>query len=218
MKAIILVGGEGTRLRPLTYATVKAMVPVLNRPFIQYMIRHLASHNINEIILAMGYKSDTIKSYFDKFDKPDVRLVYSIEDTPLGTAGAVKNAEKHIDGVDTFFVFNGDVFTDLDLTDMLNFHKNHKAKATIALTQVDDPTKFGVVEIDDQQKVNCFIDRKESLWETRKEGIEIVGLKEAMKRGNKNFIVTSLFSISEIKDYIEEMFEKTKEKARIYTV
>jgi len=159
MKAIILVGGEGTRLRPLTYATVKAMVPVLNRPFIQYMIRHLASHNISEIILAMGYKPDTIKSYFDRFDKLDVRLVYSIEDTPLGTAGAVKNAEQHIDEDDTFFVFNGDVFTDLDLTDMLNFHKDHNAKATIALTPVDDPTQFGVVETDDQQKVTCFIEK-----------------------------------------------------------
>jgi len=159
MKAIMLVGGEGTRLRPLTYSTVKAMVPVLNIPFIQYMIRHFTSHNINEIILAMGYKPDIIKDYFDRVDKLDVRLVYSVEDTPLGTAGAVKNVEHHIDDGDSFFVFNGDVFTDLDLTDMLNFHKKHKAKATIALTPVDDPTHFGVVETDDRQKVTSFIEK-----------------------------------------------------------
>ncbi len=159
MKAIMLVGGEGTRLRPLTYSTVKAMVPVLNIPFIHHMIRHFASHNINEIILAMGYKPDTIQSYFNRFDKLDFRLVYSIEDIPLGTAGAVKNAEQYINEGDSFFVFNGDIFTDLDLTDMLNFHRDHEAMATIALTQVDDPTQFGVVETDDQQKVTCFTEK-----------------------------------------------------------
>ena len=161
MKAIILVGGEGTRLRPLTYSTVKAMVPVLNKPFIEYVIRHLSNHNINEIILALGYKPDSITDYFGDASQLGTKLVYSVEPAPLGTAGAVKNAEQYID--DTFFVINGDIFTDLNLTDMLDFHKNKGAKVTIALTPVDDPTRFGVVETNNQQRVTRFVEKPS--WE-----------------------------------------------------
>jgi len=157
VKAIILVGGEGTRLRPLTYAIVKAMVPVLNKPFIEYVIRHLSNHNVNEIILALGYKPDCITDYFGDASQLGVRLVYSVETDPMGTAGAVKNAEQHID--DTFFVMNGDIFTDLNLTDMLRFHKNKGAKVTIALTPVEDPTRFGVVETDSRQSVTRFVEK-----------------------------------------------------------
>jgi mannose-1-phosphate guanylyltransferase len=159
MKAVILVGGEGTRLRPLTHTTVKAMVPVLNRPFIEHVIRHLNNHNVNEIILAMGYKPDSIKNYFDNMGRLDARIIYSVEQSPLGTAGAVKNAAQYIDKDKFFLVINGDVFTDLDLTQMINFHKNKKAKVTIALTPVDDPTQFGVVEIDSQQRVIRFVEK-----------------------------------------------------------
>ena len=157
MKAVILVGGEGTRLRPLTHAVVKAMVPVLNKPFIEYVIRYLNSHKIREIILAMGYKPDCITDYFGDASGLGVRLVYSVETKPLGTAGAVKNAEQYID--DAFFVMNGDVFTDLNLSDMLQFHRDKGAKVTIALTPVDDPTRFGVVETDSNQRVTRFVEK-----------------------------------------------------------
>ncbi|HEX75575.1 MAG TPA: NDP-sugar synthase [Dehalococcoidia bacterium] len=157
MKAIILVGGEGTRLRPLTYSTVKAMMPVLNKPFIEYVIRHLSNHKVNEAILALGYKPDSIRDYFSNTTQPSAKLIYSVEQTPLGTAGAAKNAGQHID--DTFFVLNGDIFTDLDLTDMLNFHRNKDAKVTIALTPVDDPTQFGVVETNSQQQITRFVEK-----------------------------------------------------------
>lgn len=157
MKAVILVGGEGTRLRPLTYAVVKAMVPVLNRPFIEYVIRHLSSHNIKEIILAMGYKPDCIIDCFGGASHLGAKLIYSVESEPLGTAGAIKNAEEHIE--DTVFVLNGDVFTDIDLKDMLQFHRQKKAKVTIALTPVEDPTRFGVVEIDKEQRVRRFVEK-----------------------------------------------------------
>jgi mannose-1-phosphate guanylyltransferase len=157
VKAIILVGGEGTRLRPLTYTTVKAMVPVLNKPFIEYVFRYLNSHKIREIILAMGYKPDCITDYFGDASQLGTKLVYSIETEPLGTAGAVKNAEQYID--DAFFVMNGDIFTDLNLTEMLRFHENKGAKVTIALTPVDDPTRFGVVEIDSNQRVTRFVEK-----------------------------------------------------------
>jgi mannose-1-phosphate guanylyltransferase len=159
VKAIILVGGEGTRLRPLTYSTVKTMVPVLNKPFIEYVIRYLGNHNINEIVLAMGYKPDAIIDYFGDANQLGVKLIYSVETTPLGTAGAVKYAEPYIDVAETFIVMNGDVFTDIALTEMLEFHKKHKAKATIALTPVDDPTHFGVVETNRRQRVTCFVEK-----------------------------------------------------------
>jgi mannose-1-phosphate guanylyltransferase len=157
VKAVILVGGEGTRLRPLTYAIVKAMVPVLNKPFIEYVIRHLSNHNINEIILALGYKPDCITDYFGDASQLGVRLVYSVETDPMGTAGAVKNAEQHIDN--TFFVMNGDIFTDLNLSDMLQFHRDKGAKITIALKPVDDPTRFGVVETDGNKRVTRFVEK-----------------------------------------------------------
>ena len=157
MKAVVLVGGEGTRLRPLTYLTVKAMVPVLNKPFIEYIIRHLSRHNISEIILAIGYQPDRITEYFTDERQLGTKLVYSIETEQLGTAGAVKNAEPYID--DTLFAMNGDIFTDLNFTEMLHFHKNRGAKVTIALTPVEDPSRFGVVETDSNQRVTRFVEK-----------------------------------------------------------
>ncbi len=157
MKAVVLVGGEGTRLRPLTYLTVKAMVPVLNKPFLEYTIRHLSHHNIKEIILAIGYKPDRITEYFSDEKPFGTKLVYSIETEPLGTAGAVKNAQSYIDN--RLLVMNGDIFTDLNITDMLRFHDNKGAKVTIALTPVEDPTRFGVVETDSDQRVTRFVEK-----------------------------------------------------------
>lgn len=157
MKAVVLVGGEGTRLRPLTYLTVKAMMPVLNKPFIEYIIRHLSRHNISEIILAMGYQPDRITEYFTDESQPGTKLVYSVEIEALGTAGAVKNAEPYID--DTFFALNGDIYTDLNFTEMLSFHKNKGAKVTIALTPVEDPSRFGVVETDSNLRVTRFLEK-----------------------------------------------------------
>jgi mannose-1-phosphate guanylyltransferase len=157
VKAVVLVGGEGTRLRPLTYITVKAMVPVLNKPFLEYTIRHLSHHNIKEIILAIGYKPDRITEYFSDENPFGTKLVYSIETEPLGTAGAVKNAQSHID--DRLFVMNGDIFTDLNITDMLQFHDKKGAKVTIALTPVEDPTRFGVVETNSDRRVTRFVEK-----------------------------------------------------------
>lgn len=152
-----MVGGEGTRLRPLTYSVVKSMVPVANRPFIEHVILKLAAHNINDIVLAMGYKPDSIFSYFKNGAETGIKLTYSLEETPLGTAGAVKNAGGHVK--DTFFVLNGDTFSDINYTDMLAFHRRNKSRATIALSHVDDPTRFGVVETADDGRVKAFIEK-----------------------------------------------------------
>jgi mannose-1-phosphate guanylyltransferase len=157
VKAIILVGGEGTRLRPLTHTTVKAMIPVLNRPSIEHALRYLVSHKITEVILALGYKPDCITDYFGDTTEFGAKLVYSVETTPMGTAGAVKNAEKYIDT--TFVVMNGDIFTDLNLSQMLEFHRTKGAMATIALTPVEDPTRFGVVETDVENRVTRFVEK-----------------------------------------------------------
>ena len=157
MKAIILVGGEGLRLRPLTCNLPKPMVPIVNRPFLEHMVEHLKRHHIDQIILAICYLPDRIQSHFGDGSSFGVKLSYAVEQTPLGTGGAVKNSERFLN--DTFLVFNGDIFSDLDLTEMIKFHRAHKAKATIALTPVDDPTAYGVVELDSQNRVKGFIEK-----------------------------------------------------------
>ena len=154
MKAVLLVGGEGTRLRPLTNKTPKAMVPILNRPFLEHFIAYLQKHGIKDIILTLCYLPDPVQAYFGDGRDFGARLVYVLEKAPLGTAGAVKNVAEYLD--DTFFVFNGDVFTDLDLTKMLAFHRKKKAVATIALTPVEDPSRYGVVETNDKGRVKCL--------------------------------------------------------------
>jgi len=157
MKAVILVGGEATRLLPLTCNIPKAMVPVLNIPFLEHVIRHLSQHQIEDIILAQGYLVQPIESYFGDGSQFRVKLSYTIEDTPLGTAGAVKNAESYLD--ETFLVLNGDIFTDLDITAMIGTHLERKAKATIALTPVDDPTSYGLIETNAQGRVTRFLEK-----------------------------------------------------------
>ena len=157
MKAVILVGGEATRLRPLTCNIPKAMVPVLNTPFLEHVIRHLGSHQIRDIVLAEGPLARPIESYLGDGSQLGVRLSYIVEDTPLGTAGAIKNAEKYLD--ETFLVLNGDIFPDLDITAMVDFHRERKAKATIALTSVDDPTSYGVIDTDAWGRVTRFLEK-----------------------------------------------------------
>jgi len=157
MKAVILVGGEGTRLYPLTCNMPKAMVPVLNIPFLEHVIHYLSYHQVNDIILAQSRPSQSIESYLGDGSQFGVRLNYSIEDAPLGTAGAVKNAEKYLN--EAFLVLNGDVFSDLDITAMIDFHLERKAKATIALTPVDDPTSYGLIETNAQDRVTRFLEK-----------------------------------------------------------
>ena len=157
MKAVILIGGEATRLRPLTCNTPKAMVPVLNTPFLEHVIGYLSQHQAKEIVLALSRSQESIQSYFGDGSQFGVRLNYSVEDTPLGTGGAVKNAEKHLDK--TFLVLNGDIFTDLDITAMIEFHRDKKAKVTIALTPMNDPTSYGLVETDVQNRITRFLEK-----------------------------------------------------------
>jgi len=157
MKAVILVGGLGTRLIPLTINTPKAMMPVLNTPFLEYVIRRLNRHNVKEIVLAISHLAQPIKGYFGDGSRLGVNLSYTIEETALGTAGAVKNAEKYLD--EAFLVLNGDIFTDLDLTAMMDSHRQRQSLATIALTPVADPTSYGLIETDAQGRITCFLEK-----------------------------------------------------------
>lgn len=157
LKAVILVGGPGTRLRPLTYHTPKPMVPVLNRPFLEHNIAYLRRCGVESIILTLGYLPNVIQNYFRDGSNLRIPLTYAVENNPLGTAGAVKNIEQYLSG--TFAVLNGDIFTDINIADMFAFHRRKQAKATIALTWVDNPSAFGVVETDSDGRVVRFIEK-----------------------------------------------------------
>ncbi len=157
MKAVILVGGEATRLHPLTCTTPKVMIPLLNRPFLEHLLGYLKRHNITDIVLAVGKSPGQIRDCFGDGSKLGVRLTYSTEDSPLGTAGAVKNAEEFLD--DSFVVLNGDIFTDIDLSLMMRLHRKNKTVASLALTPVEDPTTYGAVETDRDDMVKRFVEK-----------------------------------------------------------
>jgi len=133
------------------------MVPVLNRPFLEHTIAYLKKCGVKNIILALSYIPEVIQDYFGDGSNLGVQLTHTIESNPLGTAGAVKNAEQYLD--DTFAVLNGDIFTGLDIADMFTFHRQKRAMASIALTWVDNPCAFGVVETDSDGRIQRFIEK-----------------------------------------------------------
>ena len=157
MKAVVLVGGEGTRLRPLTLTTPKALLPIANQPFLERQIAWLASHGFDEVVLSLGYMPDAFPAHFPESQCEGTRLTYVVESKPLGTAGGIRFAADGID--DRFVVCNGDILTDFDLTAMLRFHEERGAQATIALTEVDDPSAFGVVPTRADGEVVGFIEK-----------------------------------------------------------
>ena len=157
MKAVILAGGLGTRLRPLTFNTPKALVPVLNRPFLEYVLRSLEKHGIDEVILTLSHLAPAIEACFGDGRRLGLKIHYVMENSPLGTAGAVKNSIEFIS--DSFFVLNGDVFTDLDFSALLAFHRQHKARVTIALIPVENPTSYGLIETDSRGCVRRFLEK-----------------------------------------------------------
>lgn len=157
MKAVILVGGEGTRLRPLTYDIPKPMVPIVNKPYMEHQIDALLRHGFDEIIFALGYKSEAFSSYFGDGSRWGARFWHVVEDEPLGTAGAVKNVESLLD--DTFLVFNGDVLSGIDLTALVALHRERGAVGTLALTPVEDPSQYGVVVTEADGRVRSFIEK-----------------------------------------------------------
>ena len=157
MQAVILAGGEGLRLRPLTASLPKPMIPLVNRPFLEHMIGYLKANGVTEVILALGYLPARIKDYFGDGADFGIKLIYSVEERPLGTAGAVKNLAPLIRG--PFLVFNGDVVTDMDLREQVRLHTDTQSKATLFLVPVEDPTRFGVVETNPYGRVTAFTEK-----------------------------------------------------------
>lgn len=159
MRAVVLVGGEGTRLRPLTLTTPKQMLPIVEVPMIERVIGHLADHGIDDAVLSLGYRPDAFINAYPDGIIAGVRLTYAVEPTPLDTAGAIAFAARHAGIGETFVVVNGDVLTDSDLAGLVAFHRDRGAEATISLTPVEDPSAFGVVPTDDRGRVEAFIEK-----------------------------------------------------------
>jgi mannose-1-phosphate guanylyltransferase len=158
MKAILLAGGKGTRLRPLTIHTPKPIVPIFGRPFLHYQIDLVRKvPEIDEVILSLNYQPRRIEEVFGHGEGLGVKISYVVEPAPLGTAGAVKYAGQSID--ETVVVFNGDVMTRVDLDAVLRLHRERRARATIVLTPVENPTAYGLVETDEQGNVRRFLEK-----------------------------------------------------------
>lgn len=158
MRAVLMAGGSGTRLRPLTCDLPKPMVPVLNRPIAEHIVNLLKRHGIHEIITTLHYLPDVLRDYFQDGSDFGVTMKYSVEeDQPLGTAGCVKNIEQMLD--DTFIVISGDSITDFDLQDAIRFHREKGSKATLILKRVPNPIEFGVVITNNTDKIQRFLEK-----------------------------------------------------------
>jgi mannose-1-phosphate guanylyltransferase len=157
LQALILAGGEGTRLRPLTSSVPKPVVPLAGQPFISYMIEWLRGHGVDEVILSCGFMADGVRAVLGDGDRLGVRLHYVEEPRPLGTGGALKLAEELLE--DRFLMLNGDQLTDIDLTAQLRQHELTGARATIALIAVEDPSAYGLVRQRGDLSVSDFLEK-----------------------------------------------------------
>jgi NDP-sugar pyrophosphorylase family protein len=154
VKAVVLVGGEGTRLRPLTETIPKPLLPFMNRPFLDHVLDRLAEHGVDEVFCSSPYLASEFRSFLEsrRNTAPEIRWI--TEERPLGTAGAIAGARDHLDG--TFLALNGDILADLDLGELIRFHRERRATATIAVHRVEDARPFGLVETDPDGRVRAF--------------------------------------------------------------
>jgi mannose-1-phosphate guanylyltransferase len=159
VKAVVLVGGEGTRLRPLTLSIPKQLLPIVEQPMIERVLGQLARHGIVDAVLSLGYLPDAFMKAYPGGIAAGVRLSYAVEPSPLDTAGAIRFAVRSAGIAETFVVVNGDVLTDMDLTALIAFHRAHGAEGSISLHPVDDPSAFGVVPTDDSGRVEAFVEK-----------------------------------------------------------
>jgi mannose-1-phosphate guanylyltransferase len=159
MHAVVLVGGFGTRLRPLTYSIPKPLLPVAHVPMIRRLVNRLAEGGVTDVVLALGFKPEPFFAEFPNNLCGDVRMSYAVESTPLDTAGAIGFAARVAGITGTFIVANGDVMTDLNVADLVAFHRRSGARATISLTPVDDPSQFGIVETNVDGRVLRFVEK-----------------------------------------------------------
>jgi mannose-1-phosphate guanylyltransferase/phosphomannomutase len=157
MKAVIMAGGEGTRLRPQTSNLPKPMLPLVGRPMMEHIVSLLRRHGITDIVVTVAFLPNAIRSYFGNGSELGVRMVYATEETPLGTAGSVRNARDEL--TERFLVISGDVLTDIDLTSMIEFHEKNRALATLALCAVENPLEFGIVITREDGSIERFLEK-----------------------------------------------------------
>lgn len=158
MKAVVMAGGEGTRLRPMTANQPKPLLPLVNRPIMEHVLRLLKKHGFSETVVTVQFLAALIRNYFGDGEELGMSLSYATEEIPLGTAGSVKNAEEALrDG--RFLVISGDALTDIDLTDMVRFHERNGALVTIGLKRVPNPLEFGIIIVDDEGRVQRFLEK-----------------------------------------------------------
>jgi mannose-1-phosphate guanylyltransferase/phosphomannomutase len=157
LKAVIMAGGEGTRLRPLTSNQPKPMLPLANRPMMEHIVRLLKEHGFDEIVVTLAFLPQAIRTYFGDGSEFGVRMVYATEETPLGTAGSVRNARQEL--TERFLVISGDVLTDIDISELVRFHDEKKALATIGLKAMENPLEFGIVITRDDGSIERFLEK-----------------------------------------------------------
>ncbi len=197
MRAVLMAGGSGTRLRPLTYDLPKPMVPILNRPIAHHIIDLLKRHDITEIITTLHFLPGVLQEYFQNGQDLGVQITYEVEDEhPLGTAGCVKNCAELL--TETFVVISGDSLTDFDLSAAIAFHREKKSQATLILTRVPDPTEFGVVITDSDHRIYRFLEKpstSEVFSDTVNTGVYILEPKvlDYLPSGSASDFSTDLF-------------------------
>jgi mannose-1-phosphate guanylyltransferase / phosphomannomutase len=157
MKAVVMAGGEGTRLRPLTSNQPKPMVPIVGKPCMEHIIELLRDHGLEDVIVTVAFLPQAIRSYFGDGETLGLNIEYSVEETPLGTAGSVRLAADKLD--DTFLVISGDALCDFDLSKLVAFHKDRGAAATIGLKSVENPLEFGIVVTDEDGRIERFLEK-----------------------------------------------------------
>ena len=159
MRAVVLVGGFGTRLRPLTSDLPKQMLPIVDRPMIEHVVGHLAAHGVEEVVLSLGFLPDAFLDTYPDGRCAGIPLHYVVEPEPLDTAGAIRFAAEDAGIDEAFLVLNGDVLTDLAVDELIVFHRASGAEATVSLTPVDDPSRYGVVPTDADGRVTGFVEK-----------------------------------------------------------
>src|SRR5438132_1681787 len=198
MKAVVMAGGEGSRLRPLTSRQPKPLVPVAGRPIMEHILLHLRRHQMREVIATVQYLGASIRNYFGDGSEQGVALTYSVEDSPLGTAGSVMLARQQLN--EPFLVISGDALTDVDLGAAVRFHREHRALATIVLKPVPNPLEYGVVVVDDGGAVQRFIEKprwREVISDLANTGIYIL-----------DPAVFEFFRAGEVTDWSGDVFPK----------
>jgi len=199
VKALILAGGRGERMKPLTDKLPKPMLEIAGKPILHHQIELLKKHGIDKIIIAGHYLFDAIKNYFGSGEKFGVKIEYSDEEIPLGTGGAIKNAEEFLKDVENFIVLSGDVMTEIDAKSLFQSHKNKNAIATLVLRHSDHPYDSDVVEIDSQGRMKKFIGRGQQQLDTA------IASMYAFRNDIFNFIPEEFCNIE--KDVINRIYE-----------